>query len=459
MLKKIFPIVVLSVALLLLARLMVPRVFASPSTVTFTVDNINDLIDTDTSDGVCTVGSCSLRAAIMQANHLTAPGVTTIVVPAGTYTLTRPLSGADGEDNGDLNLAAPLSPNQSIIINGAGAASTIIDANQIDRVFRIESGRTASISGVTIRNGYSGNSDGGGIWTTGNLTLSNSTISGNHAVRGGGIYDQKSLTILNSTISQNTSNNAGGGILSNGDLHIRNSTIGANSAGGFGGGIYTGITLTLATSTIYGNHAGDGGGIFNDGYFTAVNSTIGQNNADTNGGGLYNRALTNGLAALYNTTIVDNDADHDQDFNGGIGGGVYNPPATRFIVVNTLIAANTLVNSPIYDDCNGMLEVYGWNLLGEETGCTFSGNGTASRGFISLNTIGQLQANGGPTWTYGLLPDSEAIDTTIDSLGCVNETGVPLTTDQRGWARVVGVRCDVGAFEYDPPLFLPLIRR
>jgi hypothetical protein len=34
-----------------------------------------------------------------------------------------------------------------------------------------------------------------------------------------------------------------------------------------------------------------------------------------------------------------------------------------------------------------------------------------------------------------------------------------LTTDQRGAARVVGVRCDVGAFEYRPPLYLPLIRR
>ncbi|HZY41156.1 MAG TPA: choice-of-anchor Q domain-containing protein, partial [Anaerolineae bacterium] len=443
MLKNIFySTVFMAAALLLLAMLTVPHALALPSTVTFTVDNINDLIDTDTSDGVCTPGSCSLRAAIMQANKIPAPGAT-IIVPSGIYTLTRPPAGTDPDYNGDLNLTTPASGNPIISIIGAGAASTIIDANQIDRVLRIDSGRTVSISGVTIRNGYSPVSDGGGIWNNGSLTVSSSTISGNHAVRGGGIFDEHSLTVLNSIISQNMSDHAGGGLLSLGDLNVRNSTIGLNSAGGFGGGIYTGITLTLATSTIYGNHAGDGGGIFNDGYLTAVNSTIGQNNADTNGGGLYNRALTNGLAALYNTTIVDNDADHDRDENGGIGGGVYNPAGPRFIVVNTLIAGNTLVNSPIYDDCDGILEAYGKNLFSELSGCTIPNAGNA--GLIFLNTIGPLQDNGGPTWTHALLAGSAAIDATLDVLGCVNETGALLTTDQRGAPRPVGVRCDVGA--------------
>jgi len=167
------------------------------------------------------------------------------------------------------------------------------------------------------------------------------------------------------------------------------------------------------------------------------------------------------LAALYNTTIIDNDADHDRDVNGGIGGGVYSIAGSRFIVVNTLIAGNTVLNAPIYNDCNGMLEVYGMNLLFDETGCTFSGNGSASWGWISLNTFGPLQDNGGPTWTHALLAGSAAIDTTIDSLGCVDETGTRLTTDQRGAARPVGARCDVGAFEYNPLRYryLPLIRR
>jgi hypothetical protein len=167
------------------------------------------------------------------------------------------------------------------------------------------------------------------------------------------------------------------------------------------------------------------------------------------------------LVALYNSTIIANDADHDRDQLGGIGGGVYSGAGARFIVVNMLIAGNTILDAPIDDDCNGTLEVYGWNLFGEVTGCAFSGNGTASRGFITLNTIGPLQDNGGPTWTQALLADSEAIDTTIDSLGCVNETGALLTTDQRGAPRPMDARCDVGAFEYRPLryLYLPLVLR
>jgi CSLREA domain-containing protein len=458
--KHNFVVSLMAVALLMLAVLSVRLIFAAPSTATLTVNSTLDEPDSNVSNGQCIStpsGKCTLRAAVMQANVFNVD--TTILVPSGIYTLTIPPVGSDGSETGDLNLTTPASGSPVISIIGAGANKTFIDGNQIDRVFRIESGRTASISGTTIRNGLSSVSDGGGIWNYGHLTLSNSTISDNHAVRGGGIYDQQSLTVLNSTISQNMSDHAGGGILSVGDLHVRNSTIGANNAGGFGGGIYSGITLTLGTSTIYGNHASDGGGIFNDGYLTAVDSTISQNNADTDGGGLYNRALTNGLAALYNTTIIGNDADHDRDENGGIGGGVYNPAGPRFIVVNSLIAGNTILDAPIDDDCNGTLEVYGWNLFGDATGCTFSGNGTASRGFISLNTIGPLHNNGGPTLTYGLLRGSQAIDSTIDSLGCVDQTGAPLTTDQRGFARVVGVRCDVGAFEYDPPVFLPLILR
>ena len=79
---------------------------------------------------------------------------------------------------------------------------------------------------------------------------------------------------------------------------------------------------------------------------------------------------------------------------------------------------------------------------------------------MSLNTIGPLQNNGGPTLTHALLPGSEAIDSTYPS-GCGDQIGAPLTTDQRGFSRPVGAACDVGAFEYRPLryLYLPTIVR
>jgi hypothetical protein len=73
--------------------------------------------------------------------------------------------------------------------------------------------------------------------------------------------------------------------------------------------------------------------------------------------------------------------------------------------------------------------------------------GDATRELFSLNTIGPLQDNAGPTPTHALLPGSEAIDST-NVQGCVSQNGAPLTTDQRGAQRIAGMRCDVGAFEY-----------
>lgn len=173
------------------------------------------------------------------------------------------------------------------------------------------------------------------------------------------------------------------------------------------------------------------------------NSTFSRNAADLDGGAIWSE----GTVFLYNSTVFNNDADHNRDEFGGIGGGVYVTAATRFAVVNTLIANNTVLDAPIADNCNGALETYGWNLLDDYSGCTFTGNGTLARGFVSPATIGPLQDNGGPTLTHALLAGSQAINTTRPQ-GCIDSAGALLALDQRVAARIAGLRCDVGAFEY-----------
>ena len=54
--------------------------------------------------------------------------------------------------------------------------------------------------------------------------------------------------------------------------------------------------------------------------------------------------------------------------------------------------------------------------------------------------LGPLADNGGPTLTCGLLPGSPAINT--GDPACP-----PPDTDQRGFPRPEGIRCDIGAFE------------
>lgn len=406
----------LRVALLGLALLAAPAAHAD---VIFNVNTVDDLIDDDTSDGVChtSANTCSLRAAIMQANHLSVAAVTRIDVPAGTYVLSIPRGGTpfDGEDTGDLNVATPLDANQSIVISGAGASDTIIDGNQIERVIAIDEDATVAIADLTIRNGVNGISS-----VNATLTIADCIVEGNGAIQGGGLFGSGNLSVVRSTFRSNVA--------------------------GHGGGLYllAGVSV-IRDSTIYDNGADNGGGIFvASGTLYVANSTLSSNYANNNGGGIWSAGQT----MFYNATVVGNDADHDRDENGGIGGGVYVMAGSSFIVSNTLVASNTIVNAPIFDDCNGFLSTFGWNLLGEAEGCAFGGNGMSSLGFISLNTIGPLQDNGGPTWTHALLAGSEAIDTTHDDVGCYDDSLAPLVTDQRGALRPAGPRCDVGAFEY-----------
>jgi CSLREA domain-containing protein len=129
---------------------------------TYHVDSFVDAPDANPGDYVCATaspgadgGSCTLRAAIMESNATAI--AERIEVPAGTFHLTLPT--ADG--GGTLRITS------SVTIRGAGAASTIIDADSIEydgtsdcpqsgaerRVFTIDNG-SVGISYLTIQGGY-----------------------------------------------------------------------------------------------------------------------------------------------------------------------------------------------------------------------------------------------------------------------------------------------------------------
>jgi CSLREA domain-containing protein len=427
-LKKIIPIVVLGVALFGFVRPVARPGLAAPSSVTFTVNSTLDKIDDNAGDGDCHTasGTCTLRAAVMEADMASGAGAT-IIVPAGIYTLTIPADVADGANNGDLNLTTPASADPLISIVGAGASSTIIDANQNDRVLSVDANRTAAISGLTLRGGFAASAeDGGGIRNFGTLILSNSTVSGNQA----------------------TPDGAGGGIVNYNTLTVTNSTIGPNNASNWGAGIDNAGTLTVDRSTVYGNSANFGGGIYNSSNLTLINSTLSQNSAVKDGGGLYNFYIAN----VYNTTIVFNSADTGRDGSGSAG-GVYSTSSSTFNLRNTLLAGNDVGNAPVYDDCTGTVNSYGQNLIGEpeqelNPPCTIITGSGSWKALNSLYLLGQLQDNGGPTLTHALLTGSNAIDGGDPLGGCVDGNLIPLATDQRGFPRVVGAFCDIGAFEF-----------
>ena len=95
----------LAAAVLLTAHGAPLPVHAANATLTVTTDN--DRPDDQPGDGKCNnagflATQCSLRAAIMEANAL--PGTNTILVPPGTYVLSRAAEGTNDVDSGDLNI-------------------------------------------------------------------------------------------------------------------------------------------------------------------------------------------------------------------------------------------------------------------------------------------------------------------------------------------------------------------
>src|ERR1700733_5654698 len=135
-------------------------------------------------------GSCTLRAAVQAADN--GGGASTITVPAGNYKITIPPSGSDDPSNGDLD----INNDASLIVTGAGAASTTIDANQLDRAFNVQPGASLSLSAVTIENGFAesgGAGFGGAIESQGALSVDgvtfqdNSGPSSNFVATGGAI--------------------------------------------------------------------------------------------------------------------------------------------------------------------------------------------------------------------------------------------------------------------------------
>ncbi|GAB4581712.1 MAG: hypothetical protein Fur0022_44620 [Anaerolineales bacterium] len=384
------------------------RAHAALITVTTPIDELN------------TDGDCSLREAIRAANINAAVdacpagnGEDTISLPAGNYLLTLPGTGEDQSLTGDLDVT------DNLIIQGAGKTVTVISGNGIDRVFHILD--STEIHDVTISNGDAGTALGGGIQVGNTLTIYNSRIRDNTAQAGGGVY-------LSNT---------------NANFTARDTRIFNNTAALDGGGIYSFGTVTLYTSLLEGNIASNGAGVSSQNTVVILNSTFSGNDASGSGGGL----KVIGTADLFNVTFTTNEA--------GTGGGVYIPSAGTLNVRNTILSDN-VDSSPASPsaDCSGILNSQGYNLISDTSGCTIIGT-TGNILGVSAD-LGPLQNNGGPTLTHALLASSPAIDAG-EPVNCTDDTGAPLTIDQRGFVRPVdgdgngNVRCDMGAFEYASP--------
>jgi hypothetical protein len=216
-----------------------------------------------------------------------------------------------------------------------------------------------------------------------------------------------------------------------------------------GGGIYLFGNTTITNSTLANNVAigGDGGN---------AREVSGQPGGDASGGGLFDASPV----AIYDSTITGNSV------KGGIGG--YTAYGATFtngdngsangggIDVQLGSLENTIISDNIADgsESDTLGQVNGNNnLAGVVTGASLGYNAndpTWIRNGVNGNIVGvdnpelePLQNNGGETETMYPLPGSPVINA-----GSNSEIPGGVTTDQRGYARIVGPAVDIGAVEY-----------
>ena len=247
-----------------------------------TVTNAND------------AGAGSLRACLAQA---TADGDVVTIGPEVTSPILL--------TTGALNIDA------GIRIAGAGPGVSVIDGsgNGNNRIVTLDAsvtGKSVSISGLTIQGG--------------NLSAEGSAI----------LVDRNSLSLSDCVLQNNQTNGAHGGAVMVAGVEA---TLSVDSCQfldnrvqgvGNGGAIYSNGSLFISNSTFSGNgtnagQGGKGGAIYlNAGVAQVLNSTFSQNSADGDGGAIYN--------VSFNDLIVHNSVfDGNRNLSGvGIGGAIFN---------------------------------------------------------------------------------------------------------------------------------------
>ena len=326
--------------------------------ITFTVNNTGDADDANPGDGNCdsdtvTTGSqCSLRAALRESNEI-----------GGDYTINFSIPTNDpgfdpSTSRHTINLtgALPEITNSNLIINGPGKDKLTVRRNTggFYRIFTfggvVES---ATISGLTVSNGFNNVNDGGALTFTGKTLNINSCEFNNNiaAWSGGAINVFAKLTVTDSVFNNNFSTvtggfSGGGAILVRGPIVVSNSTFNDNVANAMGGAINSDSLVgaaadsSITNSTFTGNGADAGGGVAvstaTGAQPTAMritNSTFRRNTAsliNSRGGAIYHMF---GTLYVSGSTLSDNES-YGLAINIGSG-------STTTTVTDSTISGNT----------------------------------------------------------------------------------------------------------------------
>jgi hypothetical protein len=344
----------------------------------FVVSSVGDLATDPTT----------LRYALANLTAGAAASTNSITFAPGLAGQTIALTTADG---GELAIS------QGVTILGLGADQLAVSGGSTSRVFDVSAGVSAVVTGLTIENGLTTNTLGGGaVFNAGTLTLTADAVINSTARGGGGMVNQ-----------------GGGG-----------------GGAGLGGGVFNSGTLTLQSSTLSGNQAVGGNGA--DGSTTGLvggsgggpnggAASTGGGYASGGGGGNYQPGTAGGKGGFGGGGGGGGDPSSPAGGAGGLGGGAGGAgPAGAYggggggggaglggALFNAIGGAVTITNSTLSgnsaDGGNGGGHFRYGNALGGNGGsgfgaAVFSNGGTVT---ITSSTVAANAASGGTGLSAG----------------------------------------------------------
>ncbi len=437
----------------------------------------NTLVVNSLGDGTAAAcaATCRLRDALSSANATD----TIVFDPALTASATPNAPAVITMSSGEFVV------NKNLTITGPGADLLVLDANASGRVLHVSTATTATVGGLTLRNGSvtsAANANGGGVLVDAGcaLTLTGVTVRGNKslsgsgtnaangtgqpgsagfAAAGGGVYSAGTLTLRDSALLDNEArggqggnggSGANGGFGGNGG----NGGVGGSGGAATGGGLYgtnttTLVNVTFAGNAVYGGKGGNGGagGMGGSGGSDGANAG-GGSGGNARGGGVYVNTATAGAEIAFATFAA-------QVATPGLGGtsggsGASNGPNGTISGLSLYgngaggVVLRGSVLADVLSSCGGTYSTTAQNLQA----------GIACLGFSVSNTdpkFSPINWNGGRT--PNLLPRKGSA--VLDAAANCSSAGGPVNNDQRALARPSdgngdsNAVCDLGAVESD----------
>ena len=278
--------------------------------------------------------------------------------------------------------------------------------------------------------------EGGGLYSSNQITVVNGIFTDNEATGGGGAYFLTFVFLNNCTFTDNEATTGnGGGALLNASLftEVLRSTFTSNTAANDGGGAYFSQTGILTNNVFANNTAtANGGGLYLLDGGRVTNSTIYNNTATTLGGGIYAAYASGGNFNLQNSLLISNTA----------ADAVSGPQ----VYINNADAANDRIS------IQHNLIAGGSDPMGTDQGVVYL-DATATT-IMQANTVNATDAG---TVFVSIMAEDASMATDPNYLRLIeggpatnvgNNTYVNNTpTDIAGEDRIQGGRVDLGAYE------------